>query len=379
MSGRIDRSAHTGCKPKIAILGAGLIGRLLAFSLKDEMQIDLFDQDDGRGELSAAYLAAAMLAPLAESAESGTGIMQLGEIALELWPKILQALPQKVFFQRNGSLLLAFEQDRASLETLQKNLKGDHYRRIDRAEITTLEPEINQRFAQGLFLPDEGQLDNRQLLAVLGDVLRAHANINWQTEAFVQLIESELLINGDLRKGYDWIIDCRGLGACKDSQPDLRGVRGEVARVHAPQVTLRRPVRLMHPRYPIYIAPKPNHHFVIGATQIETQDQRQPTVRSTLELLSSCFSVHSGFAEAEILQIQSGLRPAYLHNEPQMRVDGNVISLNGLFRHGYLLSPVLVDLCRSYLLDQPMDGRYLGALPELVQGADNGHAFREAL
>lgn len=379
MSGRVDRSVQTGTKPKIAILGAGLLGRLLAFSLKDEMQIDLFDQDDGQGEQSAAYLAAAMLAPLAESAESGTGIMRLGEIALELWPKILQSLPKKVFFQRNGSLLLAFEQDRASLETLQRNLKGDNYRRIDRVEIASLEPEINQRFAHALFLPDEGQLDNRQLLAVLGEVLQVHPHIDWQTRSHVRLCEQGLRVNDEFRNGYDWIVDCRGLGAAEDAQQDLRGVRGEVARVHAPQVTLQRPVRLMHPRYPIYIAPKPDHHFVIGATQIETQDRRQPTVRSALELLSSCFSVHSGFAEAEILQIQSGLRPAYLHNEPQMRVDGRVISLNGLFRHGYLLSPVLVDLCRGYLVGQPMDQRYLHALPELLQIADDAHAFQEAL
>ena len=35
-------------------------------------------------------------------------------------------------------------------------------------------------------------------------------------------------------------------------------VYGEVIRIHAPEVTLTRPTRLLHPRYPIYIAPNPD-------------------------------------------------------------------------------------------------------------------------
>ncbi|MBF6056939.1 FAD-dependent oxidoreductase [Thiomicrorhabdus heinhorstiae] len=363
-------------QPKIAILGAGLLGRLLAFSLRNDAFIELFDQDSGQAEDSSAILAAAMLAPLAESADASKGIMQLGELALNTWPRLLQQLPEKIFFQRKGSLLLAFEQDRGSLLNFERNLKGDNYRKVGAQQIHALESEINPRFAQGLFLPDEGQLDNRQLLTVLGKVLRAQTNIRWHSNSFAQIAEQRVLLNGEEYGCFDWIIDCRGLGA-KDTQTDLRGVRGEVIRLHAPDVTLNRPVRLMHPRYPIYIAPKPDHLFVVGATQIETEDRRQPTLRSAMELLSACFSVHSGFAEAEILQIQSGLRPAYLDNEPQMRVKGRVISLNGLFRHGYLLSPVMVDLCRSYLLGETIDARYQQAIPQLMKIESTGEAIKE--
>lgn len=351
--------------PKIAIVGAGLLGRLLAFSLRRDATITLFDQDNGDASQSAAYLAAAMLAPLAESAESSHGLMRLGEESLKMWPKILQQLPEEVFLQQSGSLLLAFEQDLASLTTLQHNLKADNYRTVGMTEIKQLEPEINNRFHYGIYLPDEGQLDNRHLLEVLGKVLQSQANIEWCSHANAEIQGQRLIINQKPLEGFDWIIDCRGLGA-KPNQSDLRGVRGEVIRLHAPQVNLNRPVRLMHPRYPIYIAPKPNHQFVVGATQLESEDRRQPTVRSTLELLSACFSVHSGFAEAEILQNRSGLRPAYLDNEPQMRVQGKVISLNGMYRHGYLLSPVMVDLCRNYLLGEAINPLYQQQMPEIL-------------
>ncbi len=146
---------------------------------------------------------------------------------------------------------------------------------------------------------------------------------------------------------FDYIIDCRGLGA-KQDQP-LRGVRGEVARLYAPEVNLTRPVRLMHPRYPIYIAPKPNHEYVIGATEIESQDTDPATVRSTLELLSAAYTVHSGFAEARLLNIQTGLRPAFSDNRPQVKKTSKVISINGLYRHGYMLAPALVAQALSQI------------------------------
>ena len=89
-----------------------------------------------------------------------------------------------------------------------------------------------------------------------------------------------------------WLFDCRGLGARSDWKA-LRGVRGEVVRIHAPGVSLTRPTRLLHPRYPLYIAPKPGDVFVIGATEIESDDLSPASVRSTLELLSAAYTVHT--------------------------------------------------------------------------------------
>ena len=148
---------------------------------------------------------------------------------------------------------------------------------------------------------------------------------------------------------YDYIVDCRGLGA-KTALSDLRGVRGEVVRLRAPEVKLNRPVRLMHPRYPIYIVPKPNNEFVIGATEIESQSKKPMTVRSAMELLSAAYTVHSGFAEAEIIDMQAGLRPSLPDNRPLVEQKGKQIVINGLYRHGYLLAPKVVEQAVSYII-----------------------------
>ncbi len=142
----------------------------------------------------------------------------------------------------------------------------------------------------------------------------------------------------------DWVFDCRGLGA-RVEWPQLRGVRGEVVRLHAPDVKLQRPTRLIHPRYPIYIAPKENHVFVIGATEIETEDLSPASVRSALELLSAAYTVHSGFAEARILEINTQARPTLADNLPAIRCLGErTLQINGLYRHGFLISPAMLDV-----------------------------------
>lgn len=337
----------------VAIVGAGLVGRLLAVQLaqQTDLSLTLYDEDSKEGEGAAAYLAAAMLAPLAESVDASEMVTQMGERSLVLWQELLTLLDEPVFFQHQGSLILSYEQDRPYLEDFHRRLKrSDQAIAVKGQQIVDIEPCLKdhvRRFSAGLFLPNEGQLDNRQVLSSLATTIQNLA-IPWFSDRAVALDLAKSEVNG---QSYDWIFDCRGMGAQGDLSANhaLRGVRGEVVRLHAPDVDLTRPTRLMHPRYPIYIAPKQNHEFVVGATQIESQDRRQPTLRSAMELLSSCFSVHSGFAEAEILEIKSGLRPALIDNEPKIIHYKNqashqhIVQINGLYRHGFLISPAIIE------------------------------------
>ncbi|MGO2074718.1 MAG: FAD-dependent oxidoreductase, partial [Pseudoalteromonas sp.] len=236
-----------------------------------------------------------------------------------------------------GTLVVAHQQDKGDLESFENRLKplAEHQvQQLNSSHITELEPELVGRFNQGLYLPCEGQIDNQAFYKASFNSLKARG-VKFKFGQHVDIESSKL------KSSYDYIIDCRGLGA-KSATCKLRGVRGEVARLYAPEVLLTRPIRLMHPRYPIYIAPKPNHEYVIGATEIESQDNGPATVRSTLELLSAAYTVHSGFAEGRILNIQTGLRPAFKDNRPAVTQHENVISINGLYRHGYMLAPSLV-------------------------------------
>lgn len=337
-----------------AVLGAGLMGRLMALRLAQcGCKVDLYEAGSADAEGAAARVAAAMLAPLAESAVAPAAVVRMGQYGLGRWPELIAGLAAPVFFQREGTLVLWHRQDAAEALRLARVLERTARavpelaapKTLDATGVEKAEPGLGRRFAQGLLLPDEGQLDNRGLLAAVLQTLQAlpEVRLHWHSAR-----SSE-----DFEPGKDGqperVIDCRGLGA-RPQWSSLRGVRGEVARVHAPEVDLARPTRLVHPRYPIYIAPKPDHVFVIGATEIESDDMSPASVRSTLELLSAAYSVHSGFAEARILEIAVQCRPTLPDNLPALREPRpGVLQINGLYRHGFMISPAILDMALERL------------------------------
>ena len=339
---------------RFGIVGAGLMGRLLAVELAQAgAQVDLYEQGGPDAALSAARVAAAMLAPLAESAITEDIVVNMGVHSLSRWPEIIAKLASPVFFQQNGSLILWHRQDANDAERfikhLQKNQRNNpaltEPEMLDSARLQEIEPSVADRFSQGLYLPNEGQLDNRQLLHALATELSTlPVNLHWHQSPEPQALEQ----SGQ----YDWVIDCRGLGAKADWPESmgntLRGVRGEVIRLYAPEVNLLRPTRLIHPRYPIYIAPKENHVYVVGATEIESDDYSEMSVRSAMELLSAVYTVHSGFAEARILEMATQCRPTLKNNLPEVRIENGTglskrLSINGLYRHGFMIAPAILD------------------------------------
>lgn len=343
-------------QPPVLVLGAGLMGRLLALSLAQAGHpVRLVDAGQSDGSGAAAWVAAAMLAPLAESAITEPSVVAMGQYALTRWPQLIAGLTRPVYFQQNGTLIVWHRQDAHEAQRFSGLLAQTGRalpelpkpRGLDGHDLAELEPALAQRFHQGLYLPEEGQLDNRQLLATLIDSLAARGiSIEWDTALTLEQAQDIQADQGG------WVLDCRGLGARTDWQPrpTLRGVRGEVVRLHAPDVTLQRPTRLLHPRYPIYIAPKQDHVFVIGATEIESDDMSPASVRSTLELLSAAYAVHPGFGEGRILELCSHCRPTLPDNLPAVHeVAPRVLQVNGLYRHGFMISPAMLDAVLEWM------------------------------
>lgn len=349
---------------KIAIVGAGLIGRLLALSLhrQAEFKVSLFDKDTKLAHNSAAYAAAGLLTPLGESLHCEENIVAMGFESLSLWPSLLASLDEHTFFQQTGTIMVSHEQDKGDYLRFTRHLQH-HYpdqkqHPLNRAQLTELEPELGRSFNQGLYLPQEGQIGNRRLLVALRKQLEKEG-IDWLSETLVTEIKTaahESSISYTTKgakqqsQTFDLVLDCRGTGASIKSAnnhcaplTDLRSVRGELFQLFAPDVHLSRPIRLMHPRYQLYIAPKEKGFYVVGATEIESDDSGNMTVRSAMELLSAAYSVHPGFAEANIRQHISQSRPAFSDNQPQIIVQDTLIQINGLFRHGFLISPVVLQ------------------------------------
>lgn len=333
------------------VIGSGLIGRLLSWRLiRAGHQVDILSSDDKQGTDSAAYIAAAMIAPATEAISAEAKVNEIGQQSLQLWPQWLAELPDDVFYRDQGTLVVAHTGDKTELERYQRRadhvLKKDAFERLDQQQLAERESDLAENFEQAMFFEGEACLDNRQLFQSLGDVL--DESCNWQlcepiehlSEASIEQLSQQYFSKP--RGNYDSVIDCRGNGARQDLT-DLRSVRGEVIRVHAPEVSFKHCIRLMHPRYPFYLAPRPNNEYVLGATVVESDDRSPVSIRSGLELMSALYSLHKGFAEARILEMASHCRPGLSNNMPTIKRSSWGFHLNGFYRHGYLFGPAIIN------------------------------------
>jgi glycine oxidase len=312
----------------ISVIGAGIAGawQALLFAQAGH-DVTLHERTDGAMTLSTSYWAGGMLAPWCEAEVSEPVISRLGIRALELWRA---NVPQTPF---NGSLVVAHARDRVDFERFAKLTTG--YQRLDARALGELEPSLDGRFRDGLFYPGEGHVEPRRVLPQLhAQIAKAGGRIKFNSEVSAEDLDGV-------------VIDCRGLAA-RDTQSELRGVKGEMIIVETDEVELSRPVRLIHPRWPLYVIPREHNRFMLGATSIEAEDTGV-SVRSALELLGAAYAVHPAFAEARIVEFGSGLRPAFADNLPRIAIEKDRIAVNGLYRHGFLLAPALAELTLGYV------------------------------
>jgi len=335
----------------IAIAGVGLVGRVLALNLlRLGHTLTLFDADTAYGEEAAGMTAAGMLAVFAELETAESVIFEHGNRSIALWPELLEQVGVLDAYQQEGSIITAHPQDYKELDHFIETLKSkvseaSEIKLLDRKELTQLEPDMEQH-AKAFFIPQEGQVDAQRFMKASSDYLLAHVDVTWHEETIVRDVSMGTVFVNNEVKYFDWVFDARGLGA-NEQVVGLRGVRGEVFWLEAPEVNITRPTRMLHPRYKIYIVPRANNIYVIGATEIESEDKSPMSVRSSLELLSAVYSMHSGFAEARIVKMLTNCRPTLRDNLPKIEQKNKLTRINGLYRHGYLLAPAIVEQALS--------------------------------
>lgn len=336
---------------QIGIAGAGVLGRLLAWRLvRAGHRVTIFDPADGpQARGAAGWTAAGMLSPSAELECSDLQVFQDGLDSIKMWSEIVAALPGAPDFARHGSLLLAHRGDggaaRRLVDLIERKAPEPHRPRpLDAESLGELEPDVHGP-SLAWFLPHEGAIDPTQLMPALYEGAKT---ADWRWSRTVEEVGTGFLVAGGLRHVFDHVFDVRGLGQRPAKGPaagcmDVRGVRGEIFLVQNRNVRLARPVRLLHPRHRVYIVPRRDHHFVIGASEIESEDRSPVSLRTTVELLAAAHSVLPGLAEARIVHMETNLRPALRDNLPRIEQASGLTRINGLFRHGWMIAPAMAE------------------------------------
>lgn len=312
---------------KITVRGSGVAGLCVAAELTARgHQVTVTDPHHGPGAHGCSWWAGGMLAPDCEGFSAEEPVVRLGRSAADWW----QAQGAEVV--RRGTLVVALGRDRHELDLFAR--RAANHRWLDREGIAEAEPQLADRYDRALMMTEEAHLNPRATLTALQDRLTAKG------VCFTDKTQTD-----------GQVIDCTGLAA-RDALPDLRGVKGEMVILRASGVTLTRPIRLLHPRFPLYVVPRGDGVFMLGATQIESGERGRATVRSVMELLSAAYALDPAFGEAELLEIGVDARPAFPDNLPRLTRVGDTLYVNGLFRHGFLLAPAMARMTAEALETQ---------------------------
>ncbi len=304
---------------EVTVIGAGVVGLATATELVERgARVTLIERSPDLGDSAASWLAGGMLAPYCEGESAPPSVVERGLKAIDWWSRHVPSVA------REGTLVVAPPRDVGEIDRFATLTR--EYERVGEARIAALEPDLAGRFGRGLFFPGEGHVDPRLAMRTLRDHLVARG------------AELQFGVDGDTARTRGVVIDCSGFAARRDLT-ELRGVRGEMMIVRTREITLKRSVRLLHPRIPLYVVPRADGLFMIGATMIESADKGAMSVRSAIELLSAAYALHPAFGEAEILEMRAGVRPAFPDNEPRIVATNGRIYVNGFYRHGYLLAP----------------------------------------
>lgn len=354
----------------IGIAGAGLLGRLLTWRLaRAGHAVQVFDAaagpepvfrsqapDASHVPTAAGFTAAGMLSPIAELDNAEPSIAALGWRSIALWRSIVAALPEpRPLFSVQGSLLLAHRADLGAAQRVLVRMQtatatpewraaspAEGVQPLDTAALREMEPSI-QGPAHAWLLPGEGCIDT---VATMDALYSGASGADWHWGRRVLAVEAgegggTLRLADGRVLAFDAVIDVRGVGA----RPDLpvRGVRGEVVTLDCPRHGLTRPVRLLHPRHRVYVVPRSACQLIVGASEIESEDRSPVSLRSAVELMAAAHSVLPALAEARIERLDVNLRPALPDNNPLVEHGARLLRINGLFRHGWLLAPALVE------------------------------------
>jgi glycine oxidase len=265
------------------------------------------------------------------------------------------SLGTPVELHRRGSLLLAHRGDEGAARRVVDLLKhkapaGHAPQLLEAAALRDLEPHLHG-VAHAWLLPHEGQIHTVQAMVALAGAA-TEAGARWHWGSTVDHLRPGEIHTAQSVLAFDCVFDVRGTGARPSADvaahaagftPGVRGVRGEVIWLHAPHVALQRPIRLLHPRHRVYLVPREGGHIVIGASEIESEDRSPISLRSMVELLAAAHSIIPELAEARVVHTETNLRPALPDNLPHVEQAPGLVRINGLFRHGWLIAPALVE------------------------------------
>jgi glycine oxidase len=365
-------SARFGKTPKVAIIGAGVMGLGIAWRLAAQgATVNVFERETaGSG---ASYAAAGMLAACCEAEPGEDALVALGRESQARWPafaaELLAASGIDVELRDEGTLVVALtadDQARAQHHLSHQKKLGLPIEWISAAEARRREPHLAGKLAGAVWSPQDHQVDNRKLAAGLriaaetaGAVIHEHAPVKEISIAGGRA--DGLVFDDGSRVDADVVVLAagawsRGIGGLPPEQrPPVRPIKGQMLSLQmdpaAPLIT--------HVVWApgIYMVPRRDGRLIMGATVEEKAFDTSLTAGGMLTLLEAAWRTVPAIEELPIDEMWVGHRPGSRDDAPILGpgpVHGLVYA-TGHHRNGILLTPVTADAIAKLVLDEAFD------------------------
>lgn len=352
---------------EILIIGGGIIGLTLARKLhkKGFKKITIIERGNVGGESS--FAAAGMLAPQAETDEINP-FFHFCVDANKLYPNFARELLEEtgvdIQLDKNGTLYLAFNETdareiRRRFEWQTKTgLEVEH---LTAEEIRKAEPFVSPDVREGLFFPNDWQVENRKLLAALQNYAEINSiEIVGQTE-----IENLLIENGKIAgaQANDKIFRAETVilatGAWTSliktdenalAALDIKPIRGQIFSFRTAKRLFERVI--YSPRG--YIVPRADGRIIAGAT-VEDAGFDKSVTESGIEFVrQNALEIAPSLVNLQISEKWAGLRPFARDGLPILgefpKIE-NLFIATAHYRNGILLAPITAEILAAKIAE----------------------------
>ena len=331
----------------VLVIGGGIIGLATAIALSQRGEsVTIVERDIcGRG---ATWAAAGMLAPEAERLEGQ--LLDFGIRSRDMYPQWIASL------MRLSGLDCGYWCCGIIAPSLEKsdNLAiASHPKYISRQESYKRQSGLGESVLGALWLPEDGQVNNRKLAQALITAARSLSIKILEGVTVYQIVRDHQRVThldtsvGKLQS--DRYVLATGAWTRSLLPLPIKPIKGQMLSVFDSDRQLQRVIYAPN----CYLVPRQDGTIVIGATVEDKGFMQGNTAAGVAELLNRAISVYPAIANMSITETWWGFRP-YAPNEiPILGASDyeNLVLATGHYRNGILFAPITAKLISDFIID----------------------------
>jgi len=346
----------------VLIVGGGIIGLSLAQELAlQKLSVTVLDRGQMGQESSSA--AAGILAPRAEMEEAGP-LAQLLLASRKIYPEFVKQVSGRsgagIDFSISGLLWVALnleQQAELDRKKQQQTELGLDVQSLSREETLRMESGLNPELLSALYFPEEGYVDNRELVEAVRLVcLQLGVRLVPECEALAVKAEQSKVSGVETNSGFfasERVVIAAGSwsGQVVTGLPyaiPVKPARGQMVAVKMPEPGLRHVVYGSHG----YLVPRKDGRVLLGSTVEWVGYDNRVTLEGVQQITASAVSLAPALRSSTFIECWAGLRPFCEGGLPVLgpaELDGLYFA-TGHFRNGLLLAPITAKLMADVIV-----------------------------